>query len=325
MRYENLSKQVNRARVKKFVDHPQKSDHENCVAPTTFSLLNDPLIVINFFQHAKNLLRNKTPVIFDLKDVVVMGPETITYLCAFINDDSCTSNTPLQGFSPKDAKIREVFARSGFFDFVKSQNKDYNPDQEYVDKLIHRITKEQVESELAGKIVESAVHHTFGEVDPMRQKSYTMLIECMSNSWNHASPDKNIKIYNWWLLAYKEPETKITKFCFLDLGIGIFDSLEEKYKRNLLSAFFKSVINLTDNRATLVKIFSGVNRSSTKLEERGNGLYNIYKWVKSDQQIKHFTMLSNDVIAKIGYNMPDTVESLGAMFNGTMYYWELVP
>ncbi len=64
-------------------------------------------------------------------------------------------------------------------------------------------------------------------------------------------------MYNWWLLSYKEPETKITKFCFLDLGIGIFDSLEKKYNENALSALFKSLINPTDNSATLKKIFSG--------------------------------------------------------------------
>lgn len=325
LRYEKLSGRIKQKRAKRFIEDPKKVEHETYQAPTIFSLIENPTTVISYFEKAKNTLAKNIPVVFDLKMVVQMGPETLTYLCALIKEEGFHNHTPIKGNIPDNPVLREMFKKSGFYDNVisgfssESENRDVN------DKLIHQVTREKVESVLAGDVCRSAMKHTFGTDDPKRQRFYRILIECMGNTWNHANAGERNAVYSWWLLAYKEPTTKITKFCFLDLGVGIFGSLEKKYKKNKLEEWL-SWFTPKKNKETLLKIFQGEKKTSTvNLSGRGLGINNIYRLVKLDKTIKNFTLLSNDIMAKIGYNKPDKIEKIKSDFEGTLYYWELTP
>lgn len=316
---------IKNRKTKKFVDNPKKADHLYCQAPLVFSLVQDPAVVISFFKKAHESLMEDVPVYFDLSKIVEMGPETLTYLCALINEDKFTNQTAIQGNSPTDPKLKEMFTKAGFYKFVTTEVAPEDYSKDISDELIHRLTRERVESPLAGEICRSAMKHTFNTEDFTKQNFYKILIECMGNTWNHANFGQSNEFYNWWLFAYKEPITKITKFCFLDLGVGIFGSLKRKFDINKLEDWLKW-FRPDNNIETLEKIFQGEQKTSTKgLPGRGLGINNIYKLIKIDNSIRNFTLLSNDIIAKIGYNTVDNIKRLELNFEGTLYYWELMP
>lgn len=324
LKFINLSQKIKQKRANKFIKNPEKIKHEIYNAPAIFSLTEEPAIVISYFEKARKALNKDVPVEFNLKDVKQMGPETLTYLCALINNKKFTSGTVFKGTSPSDLKLKEMFNKAGFYNFVKPQFLINKYSEDLYGELIHRVTREKVKPELAGDVCRSAMKHTYDTDDYKQQTFYPILIECMANTWNHANYGEKNETYNWWLLAYKEPITKITKFCFLDLGVGVFESLDRKYRNNSLGKLMKFVIP-ANNAGTLLKIFQGEKKTSTGSSERGLGLNYIYSLVKNDKLIKNFTLLSNDIYAKIEYNAEDKIKKINSNFEGTMYYWELIP
>ncbi|NMB81867.1 MAG: hypothetical protein GYA14_08615, partial [Ignavibacteria bacterium] len=261
----------------------------------------------------------------DLSLVDEMGPETLTCYCALINDLDFTKGMALSGNTPTKKTLREMFNKAGFYDFVASDHPPKRIKEDIYGKLIHKITRSRVEGKLAADVCQAAYKHTFNDQNYNNKNIYTILIECMANTRNHANYGSRNTEYNWWLLAYAEPNTRITKFCFLDLGVGIFESLNKKYTDQSLVERFKRVIVPNDNKKTLQRIFKGDKESSTNSPGRGLGIINIYGLVRNNSNISNFTLLSNNVIAKISYNMADSIDLIKSNFDGTLYYWELIP
>jgi hypothetical protein len=217
-----------------------------------------------------------------------------------------------------------MFLNAGFYKYVYPTTFIPETNNDIVDKLIHRVSRERVKTQIAADVCMSAMRHSGVTNTLLKRKLYTTIIECMANTWNHARGNNENTSCNWWLLAYKEQVTNTTKFCFLDMGVGIFKSIDSKYKDNSILPWLKKIVDPSSNKKTLEKIFQGSNLSSTDLPERGLGLISIYKNVKNNPYIRNFTLLSNDILAKVRYNMDDEITSINSDFKGTLYYWELI-
>ena len=324
IKYGAIPSRVKLNRSKKFIKNTNSIKHEEFKAPSDFSLLNNTEEVLMNFEKAKKALQNNVPVFFDISDIENIGPETLICLCALVNDKQYTSGTALKGNSPLNTSLKQMFIDAGFYNFVisKSSQRKYSKDEH--GEIIHRVTREKVEAELVGGICKSAIWYTFDTGKVENLSIFPILIECMANTRNHASGGVVHEVYNWWLLAYKEPITKISKFCILDLGVGIFSSLEKKFTDNTMPSRVKRYFVPNNNADTLKRIFKGEKRTRTQKPERGLGLNRIYSLVLEDTNIKNFTMLSNDVIAIIR-DKNSTVVKLSRSFPGTLYYWELIP
>ena len=311
-------------RNRDFIIDRDSSDHKVFTAPKVFSLRTNPIEVIDYFSEAREALQNGYPCYFDLSHIIEMGPETLTFSCAVFSDENFQQGNAIQGNVPKDKQLKKMFHEAGFYNFVHPKRRvNYSHD---LTGTIHRFKRKQVEPETAGEICKSAMQHTYSETDPKNQKFYRILIECMANTHNHSAYGESKPSYYWWLLGYKEPQTKVTKFCFLDLGVGVFGSLEQKYKDGQLAEYIKKVFKPNRNKETLREIFAGERKTSTFNQEgRGQGLNYIYKLAKSDKHIRNFTLLSNNIMAKIAHRKTDRIEVLKSDFRGTMYYWEIVP
>jgi hypothetical protein len=138
--------------------------------------------------------------------------------------------------------------------------------------------------------------------------SYGTLIECMMNTHQHAAGDSGGK-ERWWLTAFYEEASGRAFFTFVDLGVGIFDSLKlAPYK-----AFFRSNISL------LRDILQGKIASSTGLKYRGKGLPKINKFLQRDQ-IRDLVIVSGNVYANVS---EDRFETVDPPFEGTLLNWEM--
>jgi hypothetical protein len=323
-RYKSLPEKARASNNRKFLKNPSTVLHKEISITGTFSLLKNTQQTMRYFKEIKGSLVRGIPVNLDLSGVTDMGIETLTYYCAFINDPDITHKTALRGNTPRESKLKEMFEKSGFYGYVTSTNESRAYNRDIYSELIHRITKEKVESEITKNVCISSALHTFGKADKtIIQQFQPILVECMANTWNHAGGNEPRK-YNWWLLAYNDPQIRMTKFCFLDLGIGIFESLDRAYQTGKLPKFLRWM-RPGNNVETLRGIFTrGEKRTGTvNLEGRGEGINYIYTRVKSNPSIKKFTLVSNNIEAKIGYHLRDSIRRIDENFDGTMYYWEL--
>ena len=160
-----LPSRIKRRRSVKYVNNPDKAKHETFIAPSTFSLTKNPDDVIQYFLKAKQTFVEGSPGYFDLSEITEMGPETLTYLCAIISDEEFLNDNAISGNLPNDPGLQTMFRNAGFYKFVTSRydRRNYSSD---VNGEIHKITRELVEPEVAGKICESAMTHTFNGGNP---------------------------------------------------------------------------------------------------------------------------------------------------------------
>ncbi len=315
-------------RRESFLKNPAQAKKIIHKFPRDFSLLDDPSKVIKFFSNAKKDIIRGFPVAFDLSDIENMGSETIAFALALFNEPKFLLDMPIRGNIPSKKQLKDMFESIGFWDHVQADDlraPSPSPNEDNLNKLLHQVKKTKVEPVLATAEVQSAIKYTLNDtsVSLTFKNLRVILIECMGNTHNHANFGEKEE-YNWWILAYKEPITKITKFCFLDLGVGIFGSLKAKHQKNMLERLFRMFVE-GDNVETIKKIFQGERTTSSDKLGRGLGLRNIYLRVKSEKHINNFTIISNNVIAKIGYNIQDNIELLDCDFEGTLFYWEFTP
>lgn len=287
--------------------------------PANFSLVNNTEEVIAYFKDVARTFANREQVAFDLENVEQLTPDAIALLIAKVKDINFTRGLNMSGNAPLNPDLKKLFDDSNFLDHVSHS---YHHPKNEKNLLIHQQTHKKVHPEIAKQVAEMAVSHTFKDARKF-QPIFKMMIECMANTDNHA----NLRaegIHDWWLFTYCDPNTNITSFSFLDLGIGIFNSNPvNTYKERLLKAV-EEITDLTirNNPKLVPKLFSGeIYTSRTKDKTRGQGLPTL-KECSENPHIRNFTIITNNV--KISLPSLVTVE-LQNKFNGTFLYWELHP
>lgn len=284
--------------------------YKKIAPPENFSLVENADEVLGYFKQYKELILRKKKINFDLTNVTNLTPDAIALLIGKIKDKKYSGKVSLMGVPPKDPNLKKMFLESGFYSHVSSE---YQPSKND-NLLLKKVTNYKVENGVAKKASEMAVEHTFEKKVKFRP-IYEILIECMANTNNHADLANEGK-YIWWLFVYREPETKITKFCFFDLGVGIFSSIPVKRHLKLLAK-----MGINTNVDLLGKLFSGEISSRTGLEERGQGIPLIFN-NSQHPQIKNFVMIANDVYANLSTGKNIKLEN---SFSGTFFHWELHP
>lgn len=281
--------------------------------PKYFSFINNTESVLESLEKARRNFLKGHQVEFDLSSIEELTPETIALFLACFLDKNFKRGLNARGNVPRKKELTAIFAESGFFNHVKSTaNISGGADN----ILLNKITKFKVENEAAREACKKAVKNTFNN-DMKFRPVYEILIECMANTRNHADISGVEGKYNWWLFGYNDTKSKISTFTFLDLGIGIFNSLPVK-------SFLRDISNklrFTSNASLVGKLLGGEITSKTGLKERGLGLPLIFDHSKNPF-IRNFRIISNDVHANLetGIN-----QKLNYNFAGTFLYWELHP
>lgn len=296
-----------------FIHHKQQlaKPLTNHPAPKIFSFVQNPNLVLKYFTEAEKLFKDKHRLNLNIDDIDILTPDAISLLVASVNDKSFHHNSGYVGDAPKKPELKKLFAESGFYNFVNNRGFNRTADG----NLLHREMHTKVMPELAMKAALTGIRHTFGNENPY-EPLYNILIECMSNTNNHASLNSSEKC-NWWLYVYNDPDSKITSYSFLDLGVGIFDSVVvQGYLKKILKGTiaYKNIKIVDDLLAG--KIQSRVDEDN---EIRGKGIPQIVEYSKK-RTFKEFFIITNDV--KINLKTSDR-EQLDYNFKGTFLYWEI--
>ena len=286
----------------------KKQQIKNIPAPENFSLIENTEETLEYFKSAKVELTKGYPINFDISKIKTLTPEAIILQIARIKDENFHFNNGILGNAPDEPKLKELFLQSGFYHYVKTRG----PKPIGKDKLIHKITDNKVEPQIAKEACISGLQHTFGNED-IFDPLFDILIEIMQNTNNHAGETRGK--YNWWLHVYNDPNSLTSKYTFLDLGIGIFESIPVKSFKRTLGEF----VGLSGNADLVKPLFDGKIKSRTARPERGKGIPQVFM----ESQNKHFTvfyLISNDI--KVNMKTME-ITKLSNNFSGTLFYWEL--
>lgn len=286
--------------IKPYTDHP---------APKIFSFVHNTNETLKYFVDAEKLFKKKHKLNLNIDEIDELSSDAIALLVASINDRNFHHNSGYKGDAPKKPELKKLFKESGFYNFVKSRGFNRVGDG----NLLHKEMHTKVMPNLAQKAALLGIRHTFGNEEPY-EPLYDILIECMSNTNNHASLKSTTKC-NWWLYVYNDPTTKNTSYSFLDLGVGIFDSI---VVQGYIKQFLKGTVAYK-NIKIVNDLLSGKIQSRVDMDNeiRGKGIPQIVEHSKHNT-FKEFYIITNDV--KINLKTLES-EQLAYNFSGTFVYW----
>ncbi len=277
--------------------------------PDDFSLINNTEKVLDFFSTAYKKLKAKKRIFFDISKIKTLTTDAIALFIAKINYENFHCKTSLMGNEPNDHELKNIFIQSGFYEHVKIKGTKPKNNKKL---LVHKITNNRVEPDIAKEACLVGLRHTFNN-EEIFEPLYDILIEIMQNTNNHAGQTRGL--YDWWLHVYTHQESKKTSYTFVDLGVGIFDSLPVKsFKRDFLE-----LLGLTSNLDLVPKLFAGEIKSRTALPERGKGIPQVFE-CSQNNTFEKFILISNDVYADLKTHKN---RMLKQNFEGTLFYWEI--
>lgn len=285
--------------------------YSNHKAPENMSFIDNTDEVLEYFNEAKRMFKEKEKVEFDIKEITNLTPDTITLMIAKLKDASYTRKGEFKGEAPKDPKLKKLFTESGFYNFVATSRQN----REKTKNLLHKEADYKVRPNIAKQACIFGMQHALGRTDPF-EPLYEILVECMQNTNNHASPNEDEKL-KWWMFVYNCEETKTAKYSFLDLGVGIFESIIVK---NYITKAAKKIGALPNTHFVKDLLNGNIQSRIDKDNEiRGKGIPQIVAHSSFDEFAK-FQIITNDV--KIDLKNK-THEKLKNNFSGTFYYWEI--
>lgn len=291
-----------------YVPVVKKSPIANVQAPEHYSIIYNTIETLNYFNDIRDILASGQRVRFDLTEVRRMTTDAIAVQIAKIKDERYSRKVPIFGNAPKEESLSNLFLHSGFYDHVRVSGAKPASDN----KLIHEITANRVEPDIAKDACLLGINHTFKN-SSIFEPLYDIIIEVMQNTNNHAGKTRGM--YDWWLHVYNHPSSSKTSYTFLDLGSGIFKSLPVRtFWREA-----KERLHLASNLDLVERLFAGEIKSRTSRPERGKGIPQIYECAQ-DKVFTKFILVSNDIFFDL-----KTRESklLSTKFDGTLFYWEI--
>jgi hypothetical protein len=286
---------------------PARLPFASLEVPDGFSIINNPEETIPFLREFIHVAK-RSNLNLNLGRVTHITIDAIAALIAAI--EGLGETRIVRGNQPQDDATRGILIQSGFFQHVRSQHVLPAPKQ---GKISHEESK-KVEPLIARDLIHVGTEAVYGSSQRC-QAAYRTLIECMSNTHNHAAGKYTTlgSRETWYSTVYGDVQKNRVCYAFLDTGVGIFRSVR-------IGALRKAYrfLKITNDCDILRDILAGRVESSTGLRYRGKGLPSIYK-LSQKGNIKSLIIVANDVYANASTG---EFKVLTSQFPGTLLYWE---
>lgn len=319
----NKLKKENRAVEIKRLNIKDKHKHFVTVKAPRNCLVNENTEeYIEFINKIENVLSCRKKVFLQMKDIENIDYGSIVILLSTLIKFK-ENGIDFNGQLPKDNKLKEIMINSNFFKHLKNKKTDEIIQDKYNISIdgIKTHSGKTVDSVLSARIIENISKKIWGTKRELKSVQ-RILIELMHNTNNHAAIGAT-GTQHWWLSTkYMEQENKVC-FAFLDLGVGIFENLNQKIDKKtkmLFKDIFSDIFIKNRNNEILEGIMKRqFQKTSTNQPFRGKGLPSIAKVVER-KKVSNLLIITNDVIGKVS---DDKYLSLKGSFKGTYVYWEV--
>ena len=297
------------------------NDYERITAPNVFSLIENTEESLSFIKKIESCFERKKKVFIDLENVESIAHGAIVVLLSILVKFK-TKGIQFNGNFPQDKRAEDTLKKSGFLKKLF--------DQTFVEQDVYSFKNEictnthankKVDSNVSAEIIERASIHIWNE-KRICTGLQRVFLELMQNTNNHASLEDTGE-HHWWVSVYHSEHSSKVCFAFIDYGVGIFTSLENKkedHKFFKIIPKLKKLFNPSTNADVLKLLLKGeVHKTATGEYYRGKGLPGIFDACKNNK-ISDLVIISNDAIADYANNK---YESLNNKLSGTFVYWEL--
>ena len=288
-----------------------KRRYQNVVAPSVFSIINNPEEAMGFFVNLE-LYSSKYNLTLDLSQVETITTDAIAALIATVR----RLEVPVRGTLPVNGDAQRMLVESGFFSHARSMQELPKTRRGSIEQQRSKM----VEPTVAKELVHFGTKGVFG-ASQKNTAAYSTLIECMANTRNHAAGRENPnkpKVKKtpetWWATVYADEGRKKVCFTFVDTGVGIFRSVRLGMVRKVYD--FLGGKKDTD---ILQDMLHGRVPSSTRFSYRGKGLPFINR-LATEGRITSLVIVANDVFANVSLG---DFAMMRVPFRGTLMYWEI--
>lgn len=296
--------------------------YKHIFSPALFSFIDNKDETLEFLEGLRHCLNRKKKTLVRLDNVNRMSTDAVLVLLSIMVQFK-TSRVEFNGTKPKDMRCRNKLAMSGFFEYLYN-NRSVPKNQYSFRKLANALFthgQKTVASELADKIVKSASEFVWGE--PRRcQGVQKTLLELMHNTFDHAGTTKGDK--HWWLSVEQDDDLHEVTISFIDFGVGIFRSLQNKGTNEPLYGALQWLIKnfpLAQSQPEKLKLILEGKLQLTQSNEyfRGKGLAKIYNHYQS------YRIASLCIISNYAYYNADKQEysNLNNEFLGTFISFKI--
>lgn len=301
----------NKRRNKKKATHKTNRrnnyDRIHIFLPENFSLLDNYTSIIDFINSIEDRVNSKTTILcLDMSNVNFIDVSALIYTHIILKLlRKSHRKIKLEAYYPNNLDIKKYLENCGF---ANSKNEDFFNFKIIEGKDVEQQTIVDIISYLDNKNVKIPL--------TARKALYSMLLELMDNTKQHAYDDSEIS-NNWYF--YLEVEGKKVKFVFLDTGLGITTTI--RYQNFLWSINnnqkFKLSEEFSDSVILKMALSGSFPLSSTRQKNRNKGLPNI-----------HQKMLDGDIInlkiisRKACFNFNENFDLIDEI-KGTLFYWEV--
>ena len=307
------------------VEHKRKfedpyKDYIKIHAPAKLSFIENSSEVVKFIDKLKKHYDLKNKVFVVLEDVVEISYDAIVVLLSIMVKFKA-SKIKFNGDFPKNPDARKILDESQFLKYLYQQFKDSDRYSLGQKSSIHTHAWKDVDSELGSELIRNASKTIWGE-ERRCQGVQRTLIELMLNTNNHADDSRKGEKH-WWISIHHDEKNQKVSFAFIDFGVGVFTSLDNKRSGSKfygVLAKVKERYKYGNNAELLNLILDGtVHKTATNKPYHGKGLPGI-NMALNRNQINNLNIITNNVHANVSNSdfkmMPNS-------FSGTFVYWEV--
>jgi hypothetical protein len=283
---------------------------ETIKAPAIFSLLDNPIEILEFLHEFDRKLRTRH-LFIDMSGVTILKAEAVAAFVAVMKSLK-HENVKIRGNVPSSSLVAGKLEDFGFYDHVtrsKSPPIATKHGTIMLNRSRFKIEKDNtVQSEMAGKMVDFA-RQIFPQ--DLHKGVFTMFMEATTNTVEHGSTTS--QPMRWVAGAYYDKDRDVLSFTVIDRGVGILNSV--KFQQDLKALWGRVA---WDAGEKLRQLLLGNMRSRTKEPHRGLGLPGAFLAFKAGR-ITDLAIISNRGFA---HARTGRFAELDTGFEGTIVYWE---
>ena len=279
-------------------------------APYLLSLVEAPDLSIKFY-HDLQKFNKQRDVFVDLARVTKITPDAIALLLSIVIRIGRVQGVQISGNYPDASSATETIRESGFDQYLRSSLPTPRALRGAIVKRDFLVDAKRAEGYQAQKLIDFAAKDGGGLL--RLKAAYGHLLECMANTHEHAGRGL-IGSESWWASVFKDTERQCDCLTFIDMGVGIFESIELNLRLrlfNLVGAFRPNILR---------DLLEGRIPSSTKVAYRGRGLPSIYDSVVKSRTTSRLMIITNDVYADV---QGSRFVQLSHSLEGLLLYWEV--
>lgn len=294
-------------------------------APRIFSLIENEDETLEFIKNVISSYEKRRKTFINLRFVDYITNDALLLLLSNMVRFK-TRNIDFNGNFPKNINCERMVMNSGFFESLYDTIKRGNSyDLAGKSSSFHTHANKKVDQQKTAEIIERACRTIWNE--PKRcPKVQRAFIELMQNTNNHAADEKGKK--HWWMSVSHDYKNKKVVISFLDFGMGIIRSLENKKvgdKFYKWQEIFKQYWPWAKSHDQILKLilegalYNDIPATVTGDYNRGKGLPGIYKAFKENNLV-NLVVITNNVYANVGKGDFHVMKN---EFLGTFVSWEM--